>query len=65
MTRAEKIAANKLDKEIDRIYNENCCNIPIDIFDIGKIFAEGRKAKSEGRDLKEAIVAFVQTIRKD
>lgn len=65
MTRAEKIAAKKLDQEIDTIYKAHCAGIEIDIFDIEKVFAEGRKARAEGRDMKEAIVAFVQTIRKN
>jgi hypothetical protein len=54
-----------LDREIDSIYRHNCCNIPIDIFDIPKVFEAGRKAKAEGRDLKEAIVSFVDSIKKE
>jgi hypothetical protein len=65
MTRAEKIAAKKLDQEIDAIYKANCAGIEIDIFDIERVFAVGRTARAEGRDMKEAIVAFVQTIRKN
>ena len=63
-TRAEKLAEKKLDKEIDQVYRANCANIQIDILDIPKIFAVGRQARAEGRDLKEAIVAFVGTIKK-
>jgi hypothetical protein len=65
MTRAEKIAANKLEKEIGAIYKANCSGIQIDIFDISKVFAVAKKAHAEGRDMKEAIVSFVQTIRKN
>ena len=65
MTRSEKIAANKLDKEIEAVYRKNCANIPIDIMDINSVFAAGRKAKAEGRDLALAITAFVESIRKD
>ncbi len=65
MTRAEKMAAKKLDKEIEQVYYANCSGIQIDIMDISKVFAEGRKARAEGRDMKEAIVAFVETIRKN
>ena len=54
-----------LDREIDIIYRTNCCNIAIDIFDIPKIFEVGRKARAEGKDLKEAIVSFVDTIKKE
>lgn len=63
---AKKTKTEKaLDKEIDKIYKENCVNIEIDIMDIQKIFDAGHKAASEGKDLKEAIVAIVQKIRKN
>jgi len=54
-----------LDREIDKLYRENCSGIQIDIFDIPKVFAEGRKARAEGRDMKDAIVSFVNKIRKN
>lgn len=54
-----------LDREIDKLYRENCSGIQIDIFDIPKVFAEARKAKAEGRDMKGAIVSFVNSIRKN
>ena len=64
-----KVMASKaekaLDREIDKLYRENCSGIQIDIFDIPKVFAEARKAMAEGRDMKEAIVSFVNTIRKN
>jgi hypothetical protein len=60
--RASK-ADKALDKLIERIYYDNCAGIQINIMDIGKVFAEGRKAHAEGRDLRDAIVSFVQTIR--
>lgn len=60
-TKADKA----LDREIDKLYRENCSGIQIDIFDIPKVFAEARKAKAEGRDMKEAIVSFVNSIRKN
>ncbi len=63
---AKQSKADKaLDREIDKLYRENCANIAIDIMDIGKVFAEGRKARMEGRDMKEAIVSFVNSIRKN
>ena len=63
---ARQNKANKaLDREIEKLYRENCSNIQIDIFDIEKVFAEARKAKAEGRDMKEAIVNFVNNIRKN
>jgi hypothetical protein len=63
VTRAEKIAYNKAERAIERAYGETCKGVEINVMDIGKVFAEGRKALAEGRDLKEAIVAFVATIR--
>jgi hypothetical protein len=65
MTRTEKIAFNKAKKLINKTYTENCCGIQIDIMDISKVFAAGHAALKEGRDLKTAIVAFVETIRKN
>ena len=54
-----------LDAEIESIYYANCSGIQISVLDIGKVFDAGRKAAAEGKDLKEAIVAFVETIRKN
>jgi hypothetical protein len=65
MTRAEKIAHNKAEKLIDKVYNENCANIQINVMDIGKIFKVGHAALAAGKDLKTAIVEFVETIRTD
>lgn len=58
-------ADKALDREIDKLYRENCSGIQIDIFDIPKVFAEARKARTEGRDMKEAIVSFVNKVRKN
>jgi cystathionine beta-lyase/cystathionine gamma-synthase len=66
MSMAKQSKADKaLDREIDKLYRENCANIAIDIFDIPKVFAEAKKARAEGRDMKEAIVSFVNNIRKN
>jgi cystathionine beta-lyase/cystathionine gamma-synthase len=65
MTRAEKIAANKLDKEISKLFHENCSNIQINMMDIPKVFAAAKRARMEGRDMKEEIIFFVQSIRKN
>lgn len=54
-----------LDKEIDKLYRENCSGIAISILDIPKVFAEAKKARAEGRDMKDAIVSFVNSIRKN
>lgn len=58
MTRAEKIAANKLDNEINRLYRENCNGMTINIMDIPKLFNVAKEAHKEGRDMKEAILSF-------
>lgn len=60
-TKADKL----LDKEITAIYTRECSGIQINIMDIPRVYAEAKKAKSEGRDMRDAIVAFVQTIRKN
>jgi hypothetical protein len=60
MTRAEKI-----DKQIEVAYGEVGEGVQIDIFDIAKVFAVGRRAILEGRDLKAAIAEFLSKIRKN
>ena len=65
MTRVEKIAHNKAEKLITKVYTENCSNVSINVMDIGKIFKVGHAALAEGKDLKTAIVEFVETIRTD
>ena len=54
-----------LDREIDKLYRENCANIQINIMDIGKVFAHAKAARAQGQDMKQAIIDFVQTIRKN
>jgi hypothetical protein len=60
-SKAEKV----LDKEIERLYYENCSGVQINIFDISKVFEAGRKAYAEGKDMKDAIISCVQAIRKN
>lgn len=66
-TRAEKIAANKLDARVTRLYGERCSGIQIGIMEISKVFDAGKKAAAQfGDDDKavgDAIYNFVQTIR--
>lgn len=62
----KKNAAEKaLDSEIEKIFRQNCEGVQISVFDIAKVFEAGRKAKAEGRDMKEAIIACVESIRKN
>ena len=58
-------AQAKLDREIEVLYRESCANIQISIWDIPKVFAEARKAREEGQDMKQAIVSFVNSIRQN
>lgn len=64
MARQSK-ADKALDKEIDELYRTHCANIAINIMDIPRVFTEAKKARAEGRDMKEAIVSFVESIRKN
>ncbi len=64
MARQSK-ADKQLDAEITRLYMQNCSGIQIDMMDIPKVFEEAKKARAEGRDMKDAIVSFVQKIRKN
>ena len=54
-----------LDAQIETLYKTACPGAVLDIFDIVKVFEVGRKANDEGRDLKEAIVEFINKVRKD
>lgn len=54
-----------IERRIDESYRRNCAGVQIDIMDIGKVFAAGRRAIAAGEDLDSAIVAFVATIRRN
>ena len=63
---AKQSKADKaLDREINKLYHENCSGIQINIMDILKVFAAARSARAEGRDMKEVIISFVNSIRKN
>lgn len=64
MARQSK-AEKELDREINKLYNENCSNIQVNIMDIPKIFAHAKRARAEGRDMREEIISFVNSIRKN
>lgn len=64
----KSIAAKESDKRIERAYHATCHGIAIDIMDISKVFAEGRRLIGEGAtdaELGEGLRAFVETIRAD
>jgi predicted regulator of amino acid metabolism with ACT domain len=61
-------AQKSADIRIDNAYRAFCSGVQIDIMDIGKVFAVGRKSVEAGDDnaaLAQKIIAFVETIRKD
>ncbi len=61
-TKAEKL----IDRRIERAYYDTCCNIQINVMDIGKIFAFGRIKIEAGEDdeqLRSSIRNYVETIR--
>lgn len=65
MAAAKKLTKKQVDKLVEQTYYKNCANITINMMDIPKVFAVGRKAYEEGRDLTQAIVAYVEEIRTD
>ena len=69
-TRAAAKAAKAVDERINRIYLRNCSGIEIDIMDISKVFAVGRKAILDNPEFTDdqltvVLTGFVETIRKN
>jgi hypothetical protein len=63
---AKQSKADKaLDNEISKLYHENCSGIQIGLFDIPKVFAHAKKARAEGKDMKQEIISYVNSIRKN
>lgn len=54
-----------LDAKIETVFAKVSKNVLLDIFDVAKVFEVGRKANDEGRDMKAAIIDFIQKVRKD
>lgn len=65
MTRAEKKANRKIEKEIEYIFGMYCQGIQIAMMDVVEVFKVGREAHAKGEDMREAICKFVETIRKN
>jgi len=65
LARAQKKADKALDAKIEAIYYRRCSGIQISIMDMPKVYAAGRKAAKEDDDIEVAVVAFVETIRKN
>jgi O-acetylhomoserine/O-acetylserine sulfhydrylase-like pyridoxal-dependent enzyme len=57
-----KQLAKQIDDQITAIYCRRFQNVEINIMDIGKVYAAGRQAVAEGRDIETAIVARVATL---
>lgn len=62
MTRREE---NKLDREIEKIYNRVGGGVQIDIFDISKIFKAAKDAHIAGLDMEGAINNAIAQYRKN
>lgn len=52
-------------KKVEKAYWESCEGIEISMWDLVKVFDEGKKALRDGRDLKTSLREFVETIRTD
>lgn len=57
--RALKLAAKRADAAISAAYLATCAGVGVNILNIPRIFAEGRRALAEGRDLETAIRTLV------
>jgi hypothetical protein len=62
MTKREE---NKLDKEIEKIYNKHGSGVQVDIFDISKIYKAGKDAHIAGTSIEEAVIAALTLYRKN
>jgi hypothetical protein len=60
-----KTEDRRIERAISESYRRTCSGVQVDIMDIGEIFRAGRAAIVAGHDLDAAIIAFVQTIRKN
>jgi hypothetical protein len=58
-----KLTAKKIDNLIDQSYGRVARDVQINMMDIPKVFAEGRRAIAAGEDIDTALAAIVQKIR--
>lgn len=65
MPRKQSKESSELDKEISKLFRENCEGIQIPMMDIPKVYAVAKQARADGHDMKTAIIQFVNTIRKN
>jgi hypothetical protein len=56
---------NKLDREITKLYRKTCNGIEIRMIDIPKVYEAAKRAHYKGRNMEEAIVTLVQSIKKN
>jgi hypothetical protein len=65
MAKPKILKGKALEREIERVYYENCRGVEIDIMDIGKIFKAGEEAYVKGESIKTAVVDLVAKLRKN
>ena len=64
MAKKRSAEERELDREIENIFADACNGVQIPLMDIPKVFAVGKRAKLEGRDVRQAIVELIATIKK-
>ena len=54
-----------IDAEINKIYCQTFSGVQVDIMELPKIFQIGKKAYLAGEDIKQAMIEYVNSIRKN
>ena len=62
LTRAQKIARNRLDAQIEEIARRRCSGLAINVMDISKVFKAGYEAAHAGEPVEEAVVASYKAL---
>lgn len=63
-TKAERLA----DRRVEEAYRRHCCGFQINIMDLAKVFAFGRRAVAQGQDddeLGASLRVYVHSISKN